>query len=86
MPTPGNGGKETQGEDNNALQMIELRGQLQEKDRAIEALEQERDEEHQRREHHHERDREQLEAQEEEIGRLRQQLYHLQTRPLTTGQ
>lgn len=86
MPTPANGGKETQGEDNNALQMIELRRQLQEKDRAIESLEQERDEEHQRREHHHERDREQLEAQEEEIGRLRQQLYHLQTRPLTTGQ
>lgn len=77
---------EGQGEDNNALQVIELRRQLQEKDRAIESLEQERDEEHQRREHNHERDREQLEAQEEEIGRLRQQLYHLQTRPLTTRQ
>lgn len=43
MPTPANGGKETQGEDNNALQVIELRRQLQEKDRAIEALEQERE-------------------------------------------
>lgn len=86
MLTPAKGGKETQGMDNNALQMIELRRHLQEKDRAIEALEQERDEEHQRREHHHERDREQLEAQEEEIGRLRQQLYHLQTRSLTTRQ
>lgn len=84
MLTPAKGGKETQGMDNNALQMIELRRQLQEKE--IEALEQERDEEHQRREHHHERDREQLEAQEEEIGRLRQQLYHLQTRSLTTRQ
>lgn len=52
MPTPANEGKETQGEDNNALQLIELRRQLQE----------------------------------EEIGRLRQQLYHLQTRPLTTRQ
>lgn len=47
MPTPANEGKETQGEDNNALQLIELRRQLQEKDRAIEALEQERDEKHQ---------------------------------------
>lgn len=82
MPTPANGGKETQGEDNNALQVIELRRQLQEKDRAIEALEQEREEEHQRREYH----REQLEAQEEEIGRLRQQVYHLETRPLTSRQ
>lgn len=36
---------EGQGEDNNALQLIELRRQLQEKDRAIEALEQEREEE-----------------------------------------
>lgn len=45
MPTPANGGKETQGEDNNALQVIELRRQLQEKDRAIEALKQEREEE-----------------------------------------
>lgn len=45
MPTPANGGKETQGEDNNALQVIELRRQLQEKDRAIEALEKEREEE-----------------------------------------
>lgn len=45
MPTPANGGKETQGENNNALQMIELRRQLQEKDRAIEALKQDRDEE-----------------------------------------
>lgn len=52
MPTPANEGKETQGEDNNALQLIELRRQLQE----------------------------------EEIGRLRQQLYHLQTTPLTTRQ
>lgn len=86
MPTPANGGKETEGEDNNALQLIELRRQLHEKDKTIEALEQERDEEHQRREHNHERDSEQLEAQEEEIGRLRQQLYHLQTRPLTTRQ
>lgn len=77
---------EGQGEDNNALQMIELRRQLQEKDRAIEALEQERDLEHKRREHNHEQDREQLEAQEEEIGRLRQQLYHLETRPLTSRQ
>lgn len=77
---------EGQGEDNNALQLIELRRQLQEKDKAIEALKQESDKEHQRPEHHHERDREQLEAQEEEIGRLRQQLYHLQTRPLTTRQ
>lgn len=49
MPTPVNGGKETQGEDNNALQLIELRRQLQEKDRAIETLEQEREEEYQRR-------------------------------------
>lgn len=37
---------EGQGEDNNALQVIELRRQLQEKDRAIEALKQERDLEH----------------------------------------
>lgn len=77
---------EGQGEDNNALQVIELRRQLQEKDRAIEVLEQERDLEHKRREHNNEQDREQLNAQEEEIGRLRQQLYHLQTRPLTTRQ
>lgn len=75
MLRPANGN--TEGEDN--TQLLELRRQLQEKENTIQRLENDRNEQ-QRRESRQQRDLQQIEAQEEEIGNLRQQLNRLQTR------
>lgn len=76
MPTPVNGNKE--GEDN--TQLLDLRRQLQEQEKTIQLLEHDRNEQQQRREHRQQRDLQQIEAQEEEISNLRQQLNRMQTR------
>lgn len=76
MPTPANGN--TEGEDN--TQLLELRRQLQEKEKTIQRLEHDRNEQQQCRESRQQRDFQQTEAQEEKIGNLRQQLNRLQTR------
>lgn len=76
MPTPANGN--TEGEDN--TQLLELRRQLQEKEKTIQRLEHDRNEQQQRRESRQQRDLQQIEAQGEKIGNLRQQRNRLQTR------
>lgn len=76
MPTPANGNKE--GEDN--TQLLDLKRQLQEIEKTIKLLEHDRNEQQQRREHRQQRDLRQIEAQEEEISNLRQQLNRMQTR------
>lgn len=76
MPTPANGNKE--GHDN--TQLLELRRQVQEKEKTIQLLEHDRNEQQQRREHRQQRDLQQIEAQEEEVSNLRHQLNRMQTR------